>query len=342
MAKSRDISDVYNKYLQDITSEVIKSSSSHKLYDQIIEFIDIIGDHFVLNSSEPEMHRAIVKFPISFGNNKNIETICYIDQNISMNYRNSGPELRYKLLKDGQKPAFIIRSKIISGYDDQETNSLKSNPRRYIDLFRAELSKVIDKKYFCYFDILDTFEIRIVIVDQNFKFEDIFQPKNASKFIKKHPDLFMDMAEFIDSKELYDYIKTNSMEIMLDNLTPQANLNYTKRDKEINDPERFRMEEENDMFAFVASPTFKENGDTGNYKKDIYIERMVKIDPYNVDDGNIVSMMKLISVTQGNDHKLYCIWLPKDAFSEEDLDNINDDSMTFLRESINRVKQVLA
>jgi hypothetical protein len=97
------------------------------------------------------------------------------------------------------------------------------------------------------------------------------------------------------------------------------------------------MEKDSQMYVFALRPIYNEEKD-GRFSKDVDIERMVPIDPYNTEDLSILSMMKLRASTQG-DLKVYCIWIPKDAYTEKDLNNINDEEFTYLRKLIDQKKE---
>lgn len=130
---------------------------------------------------------------------------------------------------------------------------------------------------------------------------------------------FKDISEYIDNNNLEKYLsKSNKLKFK----------KYKKSKDNIN---RYEMEENNDMFVFLCRDDFKEN-DNGTFEKDIRIERMVKVDPYNLDDHKTISMMKIRETIQG-DVKLYTIWIDKDLYDFNKID-INDEEYKYLRKSI--------
>lgn len=85
-------------------------------------------------------------------------------------------------------------------------------------------------------------------------------------------------------------------------------------------PDQEKFDEENDVFVFIGRPKFVETSD-GNYRKTLEIERLVKVDRFKGEDHQMIGMMKVRASAQGGDSEVYQVSLPKDAFSEKDLDN---------------------
>jgi hypothetical protein len=157
-----------------------------------------------------------------------------------------------------------------------------------------------------------------------------------NELLKLNPNLINNLGAVFNDKTIYKFMvkfpKTKDI------LSPEMKLIWDKYDKEKVDPERRNMEKRSDMYVFIARPKFIEIGG-GNYKKDLEIENMVKIDPYDVKQLKILGMMKLRARTQSNDSELYCIWIEKDAMSEEELRDINSEEMSMIRSIINQRKE---
>lgn len=171
---------------------------------------------------------------------------------------------------------------------------------------------------------------------EDFEFIDPFQKENVINFLDENPKHTNALYKWADKDEIFDFILDNP--IAKESLRGQNLLDFTKKYKSINNPDRRKMEEDNQMYVFIARPKFKEAED-GNYKKDIEIERLVPIDPYDSKDAYALSMMKMRARMQSNDSNVYCIWLPKDAFDEGDLDGINEPEMEYLRSLIDQKKE---
>lgn len=170
---------------------------------------------------------------------------------------------------------------------------------------------------------------------EDFEFVDPFQKGNVISFLEEYPRHINALYKWADKDEIFDFI-VDHPEIK-SQLKGQNLLDFTKKYKSINDPQRTQMESENQMYIFIARPSFKEQPD-GSYKKDIEIENLVAIDPYDSKDAHTLSMMKLRARMQSNNSEVYCIWLPND-FEDSDLRSINDDSMTYLRRLIDQKKE---
>lgn len=89
---------------------------------------------------------------------------------------------------------------------------------------------------------------------------------------------------------------------------------YVLSKKSKRDDKTKQRDEENDCLVFNASYQFIET-DGGVYKKVLNIERIIKIDIYDVADLKMVNMMKMRTRFQ-NDLETYMIWVPKSSFDE--------------------------
>lgn len=72
-----------------------------------------------------------------------------------------------------------------------------------------------------------------------------------------------------------------------------------------------KMDEENELFVFIGRPAFKEVQEgSGNFKKTLEIEQMIKIDKFDLKHHGMVEMMKLRANFQGEKSEVYQITLP--------------------------------
>lgn len=122
---------------------------------------------------------------------------------------------------------------------------------------------------------------------------------------------------------LFNYIKKdqfNMQEIMslIDQnpdvnrfINAQTRLDIIKYRKSIENPERRQMEEENQLYIFIARPKFVEQKN-GTYIKTLEIENLVPIDPYDASYAGMMSMMRLRARVQGENSEVYGVWLPHD------------------------------
>ena len=85
------------------------------------------------------------------------------------------------------------------------------------------------------------------------------------------------------------------------------------------------MSKDNDLFFFIARPTFKENED-GNYRKTWEIETLYKMDR-ETPDVSAPEMMKIRAQHQGDESKVYFLWIQRDML--KDLTDSEDDSVVY-------------
>lgn len=77
-------------------------------------------------------------------------------------------------------------------------------------------------------------------------------------------------------------------------------------------PDEEDFDDTNDQFVFIARPSFKEvPKGSGNFRKTLEIENMVKVDRFDVDAHQMVGMMKLRANVQGEGSEVYIVDLPK-------------------------------
>jgi len=84
------------------------------------------------------------------------------------------------------------------------------------------------------------------------------------------------------------------------------------------------VKDTHDFYWFIGKDEFKENPPgSGNYKKTIYIEKMIRITP----DENSISNMQCMQMRAKfqSDSKLYDIWLPNEI--REDVENKGSESI---------------
>lgn len=178
-------------------------------------------------------------------------------------------------------------------------------------------------------------KVEIAIVNPNFEFINPLNNSYCLKYIKNDPKSIYSLGKYLNVKTLVALIDKNPSYLQM--VDTQEKLTYIKHTKEKTNPDRRKMEKGSQMYAFALKPIFDEDKD-GRYTRDVDIERMVPIDPYNANDGFTLKMMKLRATTQG-DTQVYCIWLPKDAYTQDELDKINDKDYTYLRKAIDNKKE---
>jgi len=77
------------------------------------------------------------------------------------------------------------------------------------------------------------------------------------------------------------------------------------------DKEQIDFDQENDKFIFIGRPVFKEVPEgSGNFKKTLEIENLVKVDGYDAKSHAMASMMKLRARVQGENSEVYRVALP--------------------------------
>ncbi len=159
--------------------------------------------------------------------------------------------------------------------------------------------------------------------------DDIFN--NPIETIKKYPDMANYIYEYIDDESFYELVSNNEdvKSILKDN----AKLKFIRIEKKYLDENRYEMEQNNDCYLLLVKDKFVEDKASGKYTKDIEIESMVKIDPYDKEEyGGTLSGMRMRSRFQPG-LTLNIIWLEKDMY-DFDEDDINSDEFSFLRRTI--------
>lgn len=95
---------------------------------------------------------------------------------------------------------------------------------------------------------------------------------------------------------------------------------------------------ENDLFVFIGRPTFKEVPEgSGNYRKTLDIEQLIKVDGYDAEAHQMVGMMKLRARVQGEGSEVYSIRLPAGTITAKTTSHLDD----YLVDLIDKHKQVV-
>ena len=73
-----------------------------------------------------------------------------------------------------------------------------------------------------------------------------------------------------------------------------------------------KFDKENDLYIFIGRPGFVETPEgSGNYRKSLEIEKLVKIDRFDAEAHQMAQMMKLRATYQGENSDVYVVNLPK-------------------------------
>jgi hypothetical protein len=88
--------------------------------------------------------------------------------------------------------------------------------------------------------------------------------------------------------------------------------------------QQIKHDKDHEIYVFIGRSSFKEvPPGSGNYKKQLEIERLVKIDKFKLEDLTMISQMQLRAKIQG-DSSLYKIELPTGSISAADKNNPPD------------------
>jgi hypothetical protein len=332
---TREEARAFSTYIKDDLMSWFSVKAEKELKEVIQEFLLIFNEEFDSNLSVDDTQiEMIIIEPLTIESPYSYRSLTPAAISQSCN-------LIWELLKyKNYKPAFGVRFKFPNdedlnqkryvSYYNKVLNNLNIIPNTTI---KTEMGEVTNKHSSLVSGYLPFY---LFLRFESFEFNDPFSKDNVIEFIESHPEHVNSLYKWADKDEIFDFI-VDHPEIK-SQLKGQNLLDFTKKYKSINDPQRTQMESENQMYIFIARPSFKEQPD-GNYKKDIEIENLVAIDPYDSKDAYALSMMKLRARMQSNNSEVYCIWLPKDDFEKDDLRKINDDSMTYLRKLIDQKKQ---
>jgi hypothetical protein len=232
-------------------------------------------------------------------------------------------------------------------FADDVWNDIKENITRFEKYINEITERILESqgidncvvKSIFYPSNIKQNRIIIFIIKKDQPIINVLETENKNIFktlIKYNTALVNSLGGILNDKELYKLISSNPE--TFDILNPQNKLIKAKYDKDKTNPDRRKMERGSDMYVFVARPKFTEVGN-GNYKKDLEIENMVKINPYNADDLKILNFVKLRARVQSNNSEVYCVWIQKGAISEEELQDINSEDSYFIRNAIDIRKE---
>jgi len=112
--------------------------------------------------------------------------------------------------------------------------------------------------------------------------------------------------------QLLDKVPLNTLKTHVNRETAIKLQLALKKAARTKDDEDF--DDENDRFIFIARPSFKETPEgSGNFRKSLEIENLVKVDPYDAHAHQMGNMMKMRAMAQGEGSEVYVVSLPKDV-----------------------------
>lgn len=309
--------DLVMEYNQYITDMFYKTITSIKETHNIKEFFPNSLSTWLFNKKE---YTQIVNFKSLGGSNVNIQ------------------DLYHQLINDDIKLSFCMNSDI--EFDKDYMAEIVNNgetdeyEKRYEKYFKKIFQKQIkDDDFEIYTEVgfrtnSNIIYFHIVFILNKPIIFDIF--KEPIKAITKYPTLVNYMYNYVSDEDFYDLVNKYPNEIK-DILKDNALLKYTKHSKKHDDPDRFDMEENNYCYLLLCKDKFTENED-GTYIKDLEIESILKIDPYDKEEyGHTLMGMKMRARFQEG-LSLNILWLPKGY--DIDYDEINSDVNLKLRNSI--------
>lgn len=313
MENNRELLELKYFYITSIINDIYLYIICDKIFkNKYVE--DIINDftldvklpnYIMINNERSDLHKLIPKITNT------------IDIN---NYKNTKIEIsKTFLLSDSDEEEYL--NDIIPNINNIFKKYSKDYEYGKITDTNVKIEHLINKNYSIRFSFSFDYNYEFNL-DNNSVIDILLEIGEKEKSIGFVSDLlynFKDISEYIDENNLEKY------------LTKSNKLKFQKYKKSKEDIDRYEMEESHDMYVFLCKDDFKENKN-GSFTKDIRIERMVKIDPYNLEDTKMVSMMKMRERMQG-DVKLHAIWIDKDLYDFNKI-NINDDEYKYLRKSI--------
>lgn len=169
----------------------------------------------------------------------------------------------------------------------------------------------------------------------------LFRIKRAinNNEIDELQSLIQQMGERYGRKNILD--KASSVKIP-ESRYGESNL-FNKKDieqlklslyKETRSEEEILKDEYYNIYAFIGYPDFIELDD-GMHKKTLGIENLVKIDKYDSSSLSQVPMMKIRAQAQGDQTKVWAVYIPKHMWDEDYAYNkdIPDDLREFIDEN---------
>ncbi len=113
---------------------------------------------------------------------------------------------------------------------------------------------------------------------------------------------------------------------------------FNKKQSRTKDEEDY--DDENELFVFIGRPAFKEVPEgSGNFRKTLEIEQLMKVDGYDADAHQMVSMMKLRARHQGENSEVYQIRLPAGTIKQKRISGTELDD--WLIDLVNTHKQLV-
>lgn len=254
-------------------------------------------------------------------------------------------DLYNKLLSDDIRLSFCFNSDLEfeKDYIDEivSDDKIEEYENRYSKYFKNLFQKKVENNEFethCEIGIRKNTNIVYIhltfIMNEPIMF-DIF--KDPIKAITKYPTLVNYLYNYVNDDDFYELVNKHP-EDLKDTLKDNALLKYTKHSKQYDDPDRYEMEESSDCYLLLCKDKFTENED-GTFTKDLDIESILKIDPYDKEEyGSTLMGMKMRARFQEG-LSLNIIWLPKEY--DIDDDDINSDDNRELRKSIRQTMEVI-
>jgi hypothetical protein len=77
-----------------------------------------------------------------------------------------------------------------------------------------------------------------------------------------------------------------------------------------------KQDKNNDQYVFIGRPKFAEEPD-GKFRKTLEIEKLVKVDRFDINAHQTISTMKIRARFQGSDGDVYTITLPKGVVGKD-------------------------
>lgn len=324
-----DKQDAYVQYLNDITN--IRNYNITDIKESIVEFKEsLTGDMKFDDINSVEIRIIGLYKPHNFISPYNFNKE-YIDSQIVR-------------LREGYKPCIVPEFQFTLIDDSEKEDILSERYNKYATSVIVQILKSKNIKYDVTVLIVSPdrgsrrYTISLYLTSKRFQFKDILDKSNLEEHILRYNSSLSKLYPILGEERTNKLIDDNPY--LTKGFSGEGRLKYDKHRKKKNDPQRAEMEENNTMYVFISRPKFVES-ENGNYTKDIEIENMVPIDPYDSNDLLNVNMMQLRARSQDNQSKVHCIWIPKDAYDENELMNINNDEYKYLRDLIDKHKERL-
>lgn len=211
-------------------------------------------------------------------------------------------------------------------YKDDNTNGDEYEKQSVLDdLTEDELCSILNKYDFSSLSKSDKDEIEYIL---NFlSVEDLqecgFKPYNLLYDIR-----------FISSNKYDDWLSDNYEEYKeeYNKISKGTKVYYKVIGKYSKSKEDLKSHSENNWYFFIAKDEFIEL-DNGNFKKELDIEKMIKIDVTDPNETRQVNFMLLRVKMASDSSKLYKIYLPKQYYDEPTYskDEIDEEMMSLIK-----------